>query len=155
MTTPDLAPLRTIVEALARRRDALEALAGHQRTCRDCQTGRPSSPCGSLTLAEALRMAMAAIDIALPAAQAALDRMDLVMVAPNGRPCDPGCWPHDHSSACYRASVLWLRARLAELKEAQAQSARDVADWRKRAEGAEALVMRYVARQQMAEGRDE
>ena len=118
MTTPDLTALRALVEAVESRRVTTAALLAHMSTCDDCGSGRASAPCASLTLAEKRRMAMEKIDTALPAAQAALKRMELVMAAPNGHPCDPGYWPHDHSSACYRASVLWLRARLAELKEA-------------------------------------
>jgi len=142
MTTPDLAALRTLVDAVERWRSITAALDEHQGTCDECRTGWASAhPCGVVELYAQLRGAVTAIAIGLPAAQATLERMDLVMIAPNGRPCDPGCWPHDHSSACYRASVLWLRARLAELKEAQAQAARDVAYWRRRTEGAEALVV--------------
>ena len=76
MSTSDLAALRTLVGAVGRRRDMLAALAVHQRTCRDCQTGRPSSPCASLALTGELRMAMEEIDIALPAAQEALERVE-------------------------------------------------------------------------------
>ena len=76
MTIPDFAALRTLVDAVDRRRATTAGLHAHIGACGDCQTGRASAPCGAMELYARLQSAMTEMDVALPAAQAALERVE-------------------------------------------------------------------------------
>jgi len=68
MTTPDLAALRALVEAMSRKRVAITALLAHYAQCSDCRTNRLAARCYAVTAHEEIQRAEADSMAALPAA---------------------------------------------------------------------------------------
>ena len=152
MTIPDFAALRTLVDAVDRRRATTAGLHAHIGACGDCQTGRASAPCGAMELYARLQSAMTEMDVALPAAQAALERLEEDFATLHAD--ETG-----HLHRCLRLRGVepprWACAEgcaVQRTEKAQAQSARDVAYWRRRAEGAEQMSAQQEIRLARADG---
>jgi hypothetical protein len=126
----DLAALKALVDAVERRRAITAALDEHQGACGLCRTGWGSAyPCGVVEMYAQLRSAVTAIAIALPAAQAALERVETVYQE-NVRLAEEHAACHKWNGDLVHQHYAF-GARLDQLT-------RDVAYWRRRAEGAEA-----------------
>jgi len=157
MTTPDLAALRALVEAVECRRVTTAALHAHMGTCDDCHFGRPSAlSCSAVELYAQLRAAVTEMDIALPAAQAALKRMEETPTALRAdetghlHRClfllstEPPRWACAKGCAVQRAKGA--EARVAQLEKTSAQLMCDAAYWRRRARTAEVSSVQQEAR---------
>ena len=108
MTTPYLAALRTLVDAVERWRSITAALDAHIGACDDCRIGWASAqPCGVVEMYAQLRSAVTAIAIALPAAQEAMERMGKPVTGTNSAHAHGNCELCDYQEA-----------RLARLEEA-------------------------------------
>ena len=157
MTPPDLAALRTLVDAVERRRATTAALDEHMDACPECRFGRAmAQPCSAVKRYAQLRSAVVAIAIALPAAQAALKRMEETPTALRAdetghlHRClfllstEPPRWACAKGCAVQRAKGA--EARVAQLEKTSAQLMCDAVYWRRRARTAEVSSVQQEAR---------